>query len=82
MIPLVFNFEICKLGKFFPPQRIMHARDSALCLTLGHHSADANYPRGAGREQWVFRGQRDYFLKRDHRGFKGALASELAFENL
>ena len=58
----------------------MHAKDSALCLALSHHSVDANYLRGSGKEFWVFRGKRGYFLKRDHRGFKGALASELAIK--
>ena len=78
-------FSILKsvnLENFCLLRGLLHAGDSALCLELSHRSADANYPRGTGREQWVFRGQRDDFLKRDHRGFKGALASELVFENL
>lgn len=58
----------------------MHAKDSALCLALSHHSVDANYLRGSGKGFWVFRGKRGYFLKRDHRDFKGALASELAIK--
>ena len=58
----------------------MHAKDPALYLALGHPSVDANYPIGMGKGPWVFRGMRDYFLKRDPRVCLKALASELAIE--
>lgn len=58
----------------------MHAKDPALYLAIGHPSVDANYPIGTGKGPWVFRGMRDYFLKRDPRVCLKALASELAIE--
>lgn len=58
----------------------MPAKDSALCWVLSHHSVDAIYLRSAGKRPWVFKGKRCYFLKKDHRGFLGTLASELAIE--